>query len=362
MRMNMEPKPLQIGRLEARIPVIQGGMGVGVSLSGLAGAVAAEGGIGVISTAQIGYREPGYDRNPHETNLRQIPVEIHRARQLAPGGIIGVNIMVATRGYEEYVRQAVLAGVDLIISGAGLPVTLPQAVREAEEEIGAQGRTLLAPICSSLKSAEVIFHYWEKKYHRLPDLVVIEGPLAGGHLGFDRSQLEDIAALHYEEEVKRILAAVGRRAEEAGKTIPVVMAGGIYDRQDAQPWLDLGVDGVQMATRFVTTWECDAAQAYKDAYLKAEKEDIVLVKSPVGMPGRAIRNAFLERAEKGKIPHGPCHGCIKTCNPADTPYCITEALVNAVKGDVDNGLIFCGSNAWRARKMEHVKDIMAEFA
>ena len=157
----MEPKPLQIGRLEARIPVIQGGMGVGVSLSGLAGAVAAEGGIGVISTAQIGYREPGYDRNPHETNLRQIPVEIHRARQLAPGGIIGVNIMVATRGYEEYVRQAVLAGVDLIISGAGLPVTLPQAVREAEEEIGAQGRTLLAQICSSLKSAEVIFHYWE---------------------------------------------------------------------------------------------------------------------------------------------------------------------------------------------------------
>ena len=155
---------------------------------------------------------------------------------------------------------------------------------------------------------------------------------------------------------------MGRRAEEAGKTIPVVMAGGIYDRRDAQPWLELGADGVQMATRFVTTWECDAAQAYKDAYLKAEKEDIVLVKSPVGMPGRAIRNAFLERAEKGKIPHGPCHGCIKTCNPADTPYCITEALVNAVKGDVDNGLIFSGSNAWRARKMEHVKDIMAEFA
>ena len=142
----------------------------------------------------------------------------------------------------------------------------------------------------------------------------------------------------------------------------VVMAGGIYDRQDAGPWLKLGMDGVQMATRFVTTWECDAAQAYKDAYLKAEKEDIVLVKSPVGMPGRAIRNAFLERAQKGRIPHGPCHGCIKTCSPADTPYCITEALVNAVKGDVDNGLIFCGSNAWRAQRMEHVKDIMAEFA
>ena len=358
----MASKPLQIGRLKARIPVIQGGMGVGVSLSGLAGAVAAEGGIGVISTAQIGYREPGYDQNPHETNLRQIPAEIHRARQLAPGGIIGVNIMVATKGYEEYVRQAVLAGADLIISGAGLPVTLPQAVQEAEEEIGAQGRTLLAPICSSLKSAEVIFHYWKKKYDRLPDLVVIEGPLAGGHLGFERSQLEDIEALHYEEEVKRILDAVHRRAKEAGRPIPVVMAGGIYDRQDAQPWLELGADGVQIATRFVTTWECDASQAYKDTYLRAEKDDIVLVKSPVGMPGRAIRNAFLERAEQGRIPHGPCHGCIKSCSPAQTPYCITEALVNAVKGDVDNGLIFCGSNAWRARKMEHVKEIMVEFA
>ena len=352
---------LHIGDLVARTPIVQGGMGVGISLSGLASAVANEGGIGVIAGAMVGMREPDVASAPVEANVRALRREIEKARA-ATRGIIGVNIMVATRGYEEYVRQAVLAGVDLIISGAGLPVTLPQAVREAEEEIGAQGRTLLAPICSSLKSAEVIFHYWEKKYHRLPDLVVIEGPLAGGHLGFDRSQLEDIAALHYEEEVKRILAAVGRRAEEAGKTIPVVMAGGIYDRRDAQPWLELGADGVQMATRFVTTWECDAAQAYKDAYLKAEKEDIVLVKSPVGMPGRAIRNAFLERAEKGKIPHGPCHGCIKTCNPADTPYCITEALVNAVKGDVDNGLIFCGSNAWRARKMEHVKDIMAEFA
>ena len=355
-------KPLQIGRLTAPIPVIQGGMGVGVSLSGLAGAVAAEGGIGIISTAQIGYREPGYDRSPHETNLRQISAEIERARKLAPGGIIGVNIMVATRGYEEYVREAVLAGTDLIISGAGLPVTLPQAVREAEEEIGAQGRTLLAPICSSRKSAEVIFHYWKKKYDRIPDLVVIEGPLAGGHLGFDRKQLEDIGGLHYEAEAARILEFVRGKAKEAGRPVPVVMAGGIYDRQDADPWLKLGMDGVQVATRFVTTWECDAAQAYKDAYLKAEKEDIVLVKSPVGMPGRAIRNAFLERAQKGRIPHGPCHGCIKTCSPADTPYCITEALVNAVKGDVDNGLIFCGSNAWRAQRMEHVKDIMAEFA
>lgn len=358
----MKPKPLQIGPFTARIPVIQGGMGVGVSLSGLAGAVAAAGGIGVISTAQIGYREPEYDKNPHETNLRQIAVEIDRARELAPDGIIGVNIMVATRGYEEYVRCAVHAGVDLIISGAGLPVTLPQAVREAEKEIGVQGRTLLAPICSSLKSAEVLFHYWKKKYDRLPDLLVIEGPLAGGHLGFERSQLEDIEALHYEEEVKRILQKVRRCSEDEGKSIPVVMAGGIYDRRDAQPWLDLGLDGVQMATRFVTTWECDASQAYKDAYLRAQKEDIVLVKSPVGMPGRAVRNAFLEKAEKEKIPHGPCHGCIKTCRPADTPYCITEALVNAVKGDVENGLIFCGSNAWRAQKMEHVKDIMAEFA
>lgn len=357
----MSVKPLTIGELTARIPVIQGGMGVGVSLSGLAGAVAAQGGIGIISTAQIGFREPDYHKNPHEANLRAVRQEIIRAKELAQGGIVGVNIMVATQNYEDYVRTAIEAGADLIISGAGLPVTLPDIAAGASSQ-GRSHSVKLAPIVSSLKSANVIFKYWMKKYDYLPDVVVIEGPLAGGHLGFTKEQLQDIPGMHYEEEVERILKAVKAYGAEQGKEIPVVMAGGIYTGEEAAYWISRGLQGVQMATRFVTTEECDAHPAFKQTYIDAGEEDIVLVKSPVGMPGRAIRNAFLERAEKGPIPHGRCFGCIKTCKPADTPYCITEALIRAVEGDVENGLLFCGSNACRSDKIEKVEDILGEVA
>lgn len=338
----------------ACIPVIQGGMGVGISLSSLAGAVAAEGGIGVISTAQIGYRESDFDTDPIGANLRAIGSEIKKARQVAGGGILGVNIMVATRKYEEYVKTAVAAGIDLIISGAGLPMDLPKLVGTA--------KTKLAPIVSSVKSAQVIMRYWWKKYSRLPDLVVIEGPLAGGHLGFHREQLDDIEGLHYDEEVKSIIEKVNETAAEHGTSIPVVMAGGVYTRDDMEHYLEMGASGVQMATRFVTTYECDADPAYKQSYIDAKKEDIVIVQSPVGMPGRAILNPFMKRAKEGQIPHEKCHLCISTCKGADTPYCITDALVNAVKGKVDDALLFCGANAYRATHLEHVKDIMEEFA
>ena len=347
-------KPLVIGDLTAKVPVIQGGMGVGISLSSLAGAVAAEGGIGVISTAQIGYREPDFDTDPIGANLRAIGSEVKKARDIAKGGILGVNIMVATRKYEEYVKAAVAAGIDLIISGAGLPMDLPKLVGAA--------RTKLAPIVSSVKSVQVIMRYWWKKYNRLPDLVVIEGPLAGGHLGFHKEQLDDIEGLHYDEEVKAIIEKVNETAKEHETSIPVVMAGGIYTRDDMEHYLEMGASGVQMATRFVTTYECDADPAYKQSYIDAKKEDIVIVQSPVGMPGRAILNPFMKRAKEGQIPHGKCHLCISTCKGADTPYCITDALVNAVKGKVDDGLLFCGANAYRATHLEHVKDILLEFA
>lgn len=346
-------KPLEIGNLKAEVPLIQGGMGVGISLSGLAGAVAAEGGIGIISTAQIGYREPDFDEHPIEANLRAIRQEIEKARAIADGGIIGVNIMVATREYERYVRAAIEAGADLIISGAGLPMKLPEIAGNAE--------TKLAPIVSSLKSAEVIFKYWLKKYDRLPDLVVIEGPRAGGHLGFRMEELMQIDDAAYDEEIKRILARVEEYGTAHGKKIPVVVAGGVYERKDMEHYIAMGAAGVQVATRFVTTYECDASPLYKQAYINAKKEDIVIVKSPVGMPGRAILNPFMERAREGRIPHGKCHLCISTCKPAETPYCITEALVNAAVGNVDNALLFCGSNAYRAEKLEHVKDIIDEF-
>jgi len=293
-------RPLKIGDLVAKVPVIQGGMGVGVSLSSLAGSVAASGGIGVISTAQIGYREPDFDADPIGANLRAIGTEIKKAREIAKGGILGVNIMVATRKYEEYVKAAVAAGIDLIISGAGLPMDLPKLAGAA--------KTKLAPIVSSVKSAQVIMRYWWKKYSRLPDLVVIEGPLAGGHLGFHREQLDDIESLHYDEEVKAIIEKVNETAAEHETSIPVVMAGGVYTREDMEHYLEMGAAGVQMATRFVTTYECDADPAYKQSYIDAKKEDIVIVQSPVGMPGRAINNEMIKKVENGeRIFHSPCH-------------------------------------------------------
>lgn len=344
----MSISELKIGDLCARIPVIQGGMGVGVSLSGLAGAVAAAGGIGIISTAQIGFRDPDFDKNPIPCNLKAIGEEIAKAREIAKGGIVGVNIMVATRKYEEYVKVAVAAGADIIISGAGLPMTLPELVGKA--------KTKLAPIVSSKKSLSVIAKYWMKKYDRKPDLVVIEGPQAGGHLGFSKEELDSYTKESYDEEIKQILS-LAKELE-----VPVVVAGGVYTREDMEHYLTLGANGVQMATRFVTTKECDASDAYKQAYIAAKKEDIVIVKSPVGMPGRAIHNAFLDKVKAGERFMRGCRQCISTCNPATTPYCITEALINAVEGRLDEGLIFCGSNAYRAERIETVASIMEEFA
>ena len=350
----MEKKALRIGDLVARIPVIQGGMGVGISLSELAGAVAAQGGIGTISAAQIGFRNPEFAKNPIETNLKVIKEEIEKAREIAKGGIIAINIMVATQFYDRYVKAAIDAGVDMIVSGAGLPMTLPKIAENA--------KTKLAPIVSSVKSADVICKYWLKKFSRLPDLVVIEGPKAGGHLGFSREQLDHIDEMDYDKEIVDIIAKVKEYAKIQEKEIPVVVAGGIYDREDMEHVMALGADGVQVATRFVTTYECDADEAYKKAYLDAKKEDIIIVQSPVGMPGRAILNPFLKKVKEGKIPHGRCYNCISTCKPLETPYCITEALSNAAEGNIDNGLLFCGANAYRSTKMEYVKDIMQEFS
>ena len=347
-------KALKIGELTARIPVIQGGMGVGISLSGLAGSVAACGGVGVISTAQIGYRDPEFEKDPIGTNLRVIGEEIRKARAIAKGGILGVNIMVATRRYAEYVKAAVKSGIDLIISGAGLPMDLPKLV--------AGSKTKIAPIVSTVKAARVICRFWDHHYQRMPDLVVIEGPKAGGHLGFSRKQLEEFTPVTYDQEIRGILAEVKKYADKYGKEIPVVVAGGIFTREDMLHAMELGADGVQMGTRFVTTWECDASEAYKQTYLHAKKEDIVIVDSPVGMPGRAIRNRFLEEKESRRESIKKCYQCIATCNPANTPYCITRALVHAAKGETDDALLFCGENAWRCEKMEHVADIMAEFA
>ena len=367
-------KPLKIGNLVAKHPVIQGGMGVGVSLSSLAGAVAKAGGIGIISTAQIGFKDQDFGKNPMAANLRAIHSELKKAREKAPQGILGFNIMVATKEYASYVKEAVKAGADVIISGAGLPIDMPKFVAEAENENGGSEKkerhTMIAPIVSSVKSALVICRMWDRKYHTAPDFVVVEGPCAGGHLGFSREQLTELGAdtdhvaetfneAAYDKEIRGIIETVKSFAEKYKKHIPVITAGGIFDHKDVLHQFALGAEGVQAATRFVTTEECDADIAYKEAYINAKEEDIVIVKSPVGMPGRAIKNKFLERVAQGPVKVERCFRCLEHCNPAETPYCITKALINAAEGKIDEALLFCGSNAYRCEKIETVPEVMA---
>ena len=366
-------RPLVIGKLKAVRPVIQGGMGVGISLSSLAGAAAKAGGIGIISTAQIGFSRPDFKKNPMEANLKAIHTELEKARKIAPEGILGFNIMVATKEYAKYVKEAVKAGADVIISAAGLPIDMPKFVKEAEgREDCSSRRTMIAPIVSSVKSAMVICRMWDRKYQTAPDFVVVEGPRAGGHLGFSREQLTEYGADtdhvaetydegKYDSEIRGIIDLVKSFAEKYGKKIPVISAGGVFDHKDVLHHLALGADGVQVGTRFVTTEECDAPMAYKKAYLDAGQEDIVIVKSPVGMPGRAIKNKFLEQVSKGPLKVEWCFQCLEHCNPAQVPYCITKALINAAEGRIDDALLFCGSNAYRCEKIETVEDVMKEL-
>lgn len=370
-------KPLVIGELVVPKPVIQGGMGVGISLSSLAGAVAKAGGMGIISTAQIGFREPDFPVHPLEANLRAIGKEFKKARETSPEGVIGFNIMVATKSYALYVKEAVKAGADIIISGAGLPASLPAYLAEAAAEMKAAGfgekvKTKIAPIVSSVKSAMVILKMWDRKFQRVPDLVVVEGPLAGGHLGFSRESLETLGVdtadvertydqAAYDEEVRGIIRLVGEYAEKYQTKIPVVTAGGIYSHEDLMHQIELGADGVQVATRFVTTEECDAPEEFKQAYIHASKEDIVLTKSPVGMPGRAINNAFLSGVGQSPFKLEHCYQCLEKCDKKTIPYCITKALVNSAGGHTDEGLVFCGSNAFRAERIETVDEVMKDL-
>lgn len=329
-------------------------MGVGVSRSGLAGAVAKAGGVGMISSAQIGYDEPDFEQDVRGCNIRALEKHVKLAKEQADGGLVGVNIMVALSHYAEHVNAAVRAGADLIVCGAGLPVSLPEMVKDAD--------TAIAPVVSSWKAASVLLRMWDKKYKRTADLLVVEGPQAGGHLGFTREQLEDIPALSFDSEIRRIIQEKRVYEEKYGVSIPVVAGGGIFDRMDVERMMQTGADGVQVATRFVVTEECDASRAYKQAYIDAGQEDVVIIKSPVGMPGRAIRNEFIRLMEQGRAAVRHCFGCIRNCDPGNTPYCITQALINAVKGDLDHGLIFCGAKVDRIREMTTVAALMRELA
>lgn len=345
---------IKLGTKKSEYPIIQGGMGVGVSMHRLAGNVSKEGGIGIISTADIGYQEEDFNKNPITANLRAIGKEIKLAREIAgEDKILGVNIMVALKNYKEIVEECVKNKIDLIISGAGIPKDLPEYVQGTE--------TKIAPIVSSLRCCQLIVKHWIKKYNYIPDMIVIEGPEAGGHLGFKREELDEENKPKLEDITKEIVEYIKEIEKEYNKEIPVIAAGGIWDKKDIEKFLKLGASGVQMATRFVATYECDASDEFKQAYINAKKEDIKIIQSPVGMPGRAINNNFIKQTENQKCKINKCYGCIKTCNALTTPYCITKALVNSVEGNVENGLIFCGSNVDKVNKIVSVHELIQEL-
>lgn len=347
-------KGIKIGNKQSKYPIIQGGMGVGVSMHNLAGNVSKEGGIGVISTADIGYQEKDFNENPQKANLRAIGKEIKLARDIAgEDKILGVNIMVALRNYAEIVTECVRQKIDLIISGAGIPKELPEYVKGTE--------TKIAPIVSSIRCCKLIVNHWIKKYNYVPDMIVIEGPEAGGHLGFKNEELQDKTKPKLEKITEEIVEYIREIENQYNKEIPVIAAGGIWDKNDINRFLEIGADGVQMATRFVTTYECDASEEFKKSYIDAKQEDIKIIKSPVGMPGRAIYNDFIRNTEREETKIDKCYGCIKTCNVLKTPYCITKALINSVKGNIENGLIFCGSNVYKAKEIISVHDLMREL-
>jgi NAD(P)H-dependent flavin oxidoreductase YrpB (nitropropane dioxygenase family) len=349
----MKIPKLNIGGLIAEIPIVQGAMGIGVSGPNLAAAVANEGCVGVISGVNIGYEEPDFSNNTLAANLRALKSQIAKARQLAPKGIIGINLMVAMNHYGEMARAAMDEGIDLIVSGAGLPLRLPEFVKDM--------KTRIAPIVSSVKAAKVISQYWETHYNRAADMIVVEGTEAGGHLGFSREILNAHDKPSLMTIVKDIVEAIKPVQDRFSKRIPVIAAGGIYTGVDIAQCLKAGADGVQMATRFVATDECDADHRYKEAFLSAKKEDVVIIQSPVGMPGRALNNRFIQNLHDRTIKIKRCFQCLSGCNPKSAPYCISSALINAVKGNVDDGLVFVGSNVYRVDNIMSVNKLIQEL-
>lgn len=341
---------LEIGDSVAKIPIIQGGMGVGISLSGLASAVAEEGGIGVIATAMIGMSEPDIYSNPLKANIRALKREIRKAREMTKG-ILGVNVMVALTNFADMVKTSIEEGIDIIFSGAGLPLDLPGYLKNL-------ATTKLVPIVSSARAAKIMCKKWLAKFDCLPDAFVVEGPMAGGHLGFKPEQLDD-PDFALEKLVPEVIGAVKPFESKHQVDIPVIAAGGIYTGEDICKFLKMGAAAVQMGTRFVATHECDADMGFKQAYIEAKEEDLMVIDSPLGLPGRAVRNEFLEDVGRGKTKPFKCpYQCLTTCNYKESPYCIAFALISAKKGNLKHGFAFAGKNAYRVKEVVSVKDLI----
>lgn len=341
-------KKLKIGDLEITIPIIQGGMGIGISLSGLASAVANEGGVGVISSAGLGLIYSNLAKSYFKASIMGLKEEIKKAKAKTRG-IIGVNVMFAMSNYADMVKTAIKEKVDIIFSGAGMPLDMPAFLTS-------DSKTKLVPIVSSARALSIICYKWKQNYNYLPDAVVVEGPEAGGHLGYKESQLND-AKFSLESILKEVIIVARKIGAENSKYIPVIAAGGIYSGKDIHNIMKLGADGVQMGTRFVTTDECDASYEFKKTYINSSIDDIKIIKSPVGMPGRAIDGEFIKNISNGNARPKQCsYKCIKTCDYKISPYCIVKALYSAAKGNFKNGYAFAGAKAYLSYKITSVKD------
>lgn len=349
--------PLDLGGRRVRRPIVQGGMGVGISLSGLASAVANAGGIGVISTVGIGMAEPDFRRRQQDANRRALQQEIREARARTDG-VIGVNIMVALTDFDDHVDIALTEGIDVIFMGAGLPLKFSEKI--PPERLRA-AKTSFVPIVSSARAARLVLSHWEKRFGRIPDGVVVEGPMAGGHLGFRKEQIDD-PACGLERLIEEVLDAVRPFEDRAGRAVPVIAAGGIYTGADIDRFLEMGAAAVQMGTRFVATHECDADLRFKQAYVEAKRNDLVIIESPVGLPGRAIRNDFLDDVRAGgKKPYRCPWRCLRSCPFKEAPYCIGDALISAKRGELDRGFTFAGANVWRVTEIVSVAELMQEL-
>ncbi len=348
----MEIPKLKIGNLIIEKPIIQGGMGVKVSLSSLASAVANQGGIGTISSMGLGdVTSPAAQYEQESKDA--LKEEIHKAQSMTKGHL-AVNIMGVLSNAEDLIRTSVEAGIKIIIFGAGLPTKLPRIV--PEEDVS------LVPIISSARAATFTLKAWAKRYDRVADAFILEGPLAGGHLGFSVEQIENPTDFCLEKILPEVLEAIKPFEEKYDKKIPIIVAGGVYSGGDIAKFLKLGASGVQMGTRFVATEECDASMAFKQTYVDAKEEDVVIIKSPVGMPGRAIRNKFLSDLEAGKKMEISCpYRCLTACKIKESRYCIAKKLLDAYDGHIDTALLFCGANAFKIDKITTVPELFAEL-
>ena len=344
-------KSFYIGNRQVELPIIQGGMGVGISLSGLAAAVANEGGIGVISCAGMGLIYNKFQGDYLSKCIYGLKEEIRKAKEKTKG-IIGVNIMVALSNYADMVKTSIAEKADVIFAGAGLPFDLPSYLTKGSI-------TKLVPIVSSSRAARIICDKWKNNFDYLPDAIVVEGPKAGGHLGFKVNQIED-EQYALEHLIPEVVAVA--KSYEGEKNIPVIAAGGISTGQDMLRFMNMGASGVQLGTIFVTTNECDASDAFKNVFVNAKQEDIKIIQSPVGMPGRAIDNEFIQNVEKGlEMPKKCIFHCIKTCDYTKSPYCIVQALYQAARGNMKKGYAFTGINVHLSQKISNVKEVIAKL-